>query len=195
MAVDAVAPGPPLNVSAVAGNGRATISFSPPSSNGGAPILSYAATASPGGAHASGPGSPITVTGLTNGLSYTFTVTVTATNSVGTGPPSAPSNAVTPAAPGGPVILSFSPTSGSLKTLVIIVGLHFIGVTRVTFNGVQAVFKLAPNGRIFALVPARATTGPISVTTNRGTTTSIGTFTVIHTNSIGPTRMGGPTGG
>jgi plastocyanin len=39
--------------------------------------------------------------GLTNGTTYTFTVT--ATNSIGTGPPSAPSNAVTPALlPGAP---------------------------------------------------------------------------------------------
>jgi len=43
---------------------------------------------------ASGPASPITVPGLTNGTVYTFTVR--ATNSYGTGPASAPSAGVKP---------------------------------------------------------------------------------------------------
>ena len=47
-----------------------------------------------GGQTGTGTASPITVTGLTNGDSYTFTVK--ATNAIGTGPASAPSNAVTP---------------------------------------------------------------------------------------------------
>jgi len=53
-----------------------------------------------GGQSANGSSSPITVGGLTNGHSYTFTVT--ATNANGTGPASAPSNAVVPtsSAPG-----------------------------------------------------------------------------------------------
>jgi Fibronectin type III domain len=42
------------------------------------------------------PATSTTITALTNGTSYTFKVT--ATNAIGTGPPSAASNAVTPSA-------------------------------------------------------------------------------------------------
>ncbi len=88
------APDPPTGVSAVAGNANATISFTPPVDDGGSAITSYTVTSSPGGITASGSGSPITVTGLANGTSYTFTVT--ATNAIGVSLPSVASNAVTP---------------------------------------------------------------------------------------------------
>ena len=98
------APGAPTGVTATAGNGQATISFNAPSSNGGTPITLYKVTSSPGGRIASGPAGPLTVTGLTNGQSYTFTVV--ATNAIGDGPASSPSNAVTPSfvalSPGAP---------------------------------------------------------------------------------------------
>ena len=74
------------------GDGQATVSFSAPATNGGAAISSYTVTASPGGRTATGSASPLTVTGLTNGTSYTFTVT--ATNALGTGPASAASNSM-----------------------------------------------------------------------------------------------------
>jgi len=89
-------PGAPLNVSAVAGDRSAVVSFNPPVDNGGSSIVSYIVTSNPGGVVTSGSSSPITVTGLTNGVSYTFTVK--AVNSAGTGTDSAPSAAVTPKA-------------------------------------------------------------------------------------------------
>ncbi|MCP1310834.1 fibronectin type III domain-containing protein [Paenibacillus tyrfis] len=90
----ATVPGAPTNVKAVAGNGEATVTFTPPASHGGSPIESYTVIASPGGRTATGTGSPITVTGLTNGVTYTFTVI--ATNSIGSGAAADVSNAVRP---------------------------------------------------------------------------------------------------
>ncbi|HAM01569.1 MAG TPA: hypothetical protein DCQ30_04990 [Acidimicrobiaceae bacterium] len=98
--VPSTVPGAPSGVSAQAGNAQATVSFTAPN-NGGSTITSYAVTAddttgSNGGQVAYGASSPVTVSGLTNGDSYTFTVT--ATNADGTGPSSSPSNTVTPTA-------------------------------------------------------------------------------------------------
>jgi len=88
-------PGAPGTPTGVAGDRRVTLSWTAPASNGGSPITGYTATASPGGATCSTAGSlSCTVTGLLNGTAYTFTVR--ATNSIGTGPASAPSAPVTP---------------------------------------------------------------------------------------------------
>ncbi len=65
--------------------------------NGGKAITTYTATSSPGGLTGTSASSPITVSGLTAGTAYTFTVT--ATNANGTSAASAASNSVTPATP------------------------------------------------------------------------------------------------
>ena len=90
-----VVAGAPVMGQAMAGTAQATVSFSPPLPDGcSGAIVGYTVTATPGGITASGDSSPITVTGLTNGTAYTFTVT--AVNAVGSGPASAASNSVTP---------------------------------------------------------------------------------------------------
>ena len=88
-------PGAPTSVTAVGGDTQANISFTAPAITGGVVITGYTVTCVQNGFTATGSASPLTVTGLTNGDSYTFTVT--ATNSVGTGPASAASNSVIPA--------------------------------------------------------------------------------------------------
>lgn len=89
-------PGAPTGASATADDGTATVSFVPPASDSGSPVTSYVVTSNPGGITATGASSPVTVSGLTNGVTYTFTVA--AINAIGRGPESLPSNAATPAA-------------------------------------------------------------------------------------------------
>ena len=97
------APGAPTGVTATASNGSATVSWTAPSSNGSA-ITSYTVTPYIGSTAqpavvvtGNPPATSTTIAGLTNGTtSYTFTVA--ATNAIGTGYPSTPSNPVSPGA-------------------------------------------------------------------------------------------------
>ena len=90
----APAPNAPTNVVANAGNRQVSLNFNPPSSNGGSAITSYIATSNPGGLTGTsvGAATAITVTGLTNGTAYTFTVA--ASNAIGTSLTTGTSNSV-----------------------------------------------------------------------------------------------------
>jgi hypothetical protein len=90
-------PGAPTIGTATAGDTSASVTFTAPANTGSAAITSYTVTSNPGGLTGTGASSPVTVSGLTNGTAYTFTVT--ATNAAGTGPASAASNSVTPSVP------------------------------------------------------------------------------------------------
>ena len=72
----------------------ATVSWTAPGTDGVAPISGYTVKSSGGQTCTTAGTVTCTVTGLTTGTAYTFTVT--ATNSVGTGPSSVASNSVTP---------------------------------------------------------------------------------------------------
>lgn len=87
---------PPTSVSASAGNAQATVTFTLPVYDG-KETATYVATSSPSGITASGASSPLVVTGLSNGTSYTFTVSTI--SGYGVSATSAASAAVTPTAP------------------------------------------------------------------------------------------------
>jgi hypothetical protein len=88
-------PNPPTIGTAIKQPGGASVAFTAPSPQGGTgSITSYRAVSTPGNFTGTGASSPILVSGLTNGQSYTFQVT--AINLYGESLPSAASNAVIP---------------------------------------------------------------------------------------------------
>ena len=76
----------------------ASVAFTSSSHGGKGGTVTYVATSSPGGITGSSTTSPITVSGLTNGTAYTFTVVATTSYGVSSDSSSA-SNSVTPALP------------------------------------------------------------------------------------------------
>jgi hypothetical protein len=154
-------PGAPITVTATAGDGHATVSWTTPSANG-SPIMGYTVSWSGGSQPCAG--SPCTVTGLSNGTSYTFTVT--ATNSVGTGPNSPASNAVTPVigtctnTSPLPTITSVSNNEGPLAggTTVTITGSSFCNVpSSVLFGSTHAAHvTFVSDTTLVAVSPAHA---------------------------------------
>ena len=115
-------PAAPIITGGIPGDCSIGLTFTAPDDNGSS-ILYYTATASPGSITATGSGTTVTISGLTNGTAYTFTVT--ATNAIGTGPESLPSDpylpGTVPGAPGniqaaagnGQATISFDPPSSS----------------------------------------------------------------------------------
>ena len=108
-------PGAPTSVVATPQDQQANVSWSAPASNGGSAITGYTVTSSPGSKTATTTGAlSATVSGLTNGTTYTFTVT--ATNAVGMGSPSAASNAVIPVGSTGGWIYGLNTTYKPVAT-------------------------------------------------------------------------------
>jgi hypothetical protein len=154
------------------------VSFSAPPDNS-APITGYTVTASDtlnpanGGETQTGMSSPITVSGLTNGDTYTFTVT--ATNALGSGPQSTASNAVIPMTlPGAPTEVAAISVTG--------------GVTVIwdapSFNGGAAItgYRVSASG---GGEQSCSTSGAVGCTVTGLAAGDSYTFTVTATNAVG----------
>ncbi len=178
-AAPALAPGAPTGVAATAGDASATVTWTAPANDGGSAITGYTVTSSPGGLTATTTGATsATVSGLTNGTSYSFTVA--ARNAVGPGPASTPSNAVTPAAPasapGAPI--SGAATAGDASATV-------------TWSAPASDGGSPITGYTVTSTPAGGTTGPLgpgarSATVGGLTNGTSYTFTVMAANAVGP---------
>src|SRR6185295_411855 len=160
------------------------VSWTAPSSNGGATITGYTATSSPGSLTCTTTGgTSCTVTGLTNGTGYTFTVT--ATNSIGTGPASSPSASVTPVAPPGvpgpPTAVSGAPGNAQVAVSWSAPGSN--GGSTITGYTVTS----NPDGKTCT------TTGALNCTVTALTNGSSYTFTVTATNSSGTGAASNPS--
>jgi uncharacterized repeat protein (TIGR01451 family) len=84
-----------------------------------------------------------------------------------------------PVAPGS---ISFSPASGMAGTGVTVTGANLDSTTNVTLNGTSASYTITATNQLTAIVPASATSGPITVKTLGGTATSSSSFTVTEAN-------------
>jgi Bacterial Ig-like domain (group 3)/Fibronectin type III domain len=115
------APGAPTGVHGAARDSAVDLSWTAPVSDGGSAITGYRITPYIGTTAqkpilTASAATSQTVGGLTNGTAYTFTVA--AITSVGTGPDSSPSSAVTPApatAPGAPTGVQGTPQDGAVN--------------------------------------------------------------------------------
>jgi hypothetical protein len=77
----------------------------------------------------------------------------------------------------GPTLGSFAPLTGPPGTTVVLTGTNLTGTSAVSFGGTPAAsFAVVSPTQVTAVVPAGATTGPISVTTPNGTTSTATAF-------------------
>ena len=121
-------PGAPTIGTATAGNSNcASVTFTAPACTGypSGGITGYRVTSTPGCFTNTGASSPIVVSGLTNGTSYTFKAA--ATNTIGYGPCSAASNSITASSGGSqsyttPGTYSWIAPSGVTSVSVVAIG-------------------------------------------------------------------------
>jgi hypothetical protein len=134
-------PDAPTIGTATAGMGSASITFTPATAGGTATL--YSAISNPGSITGTSDTSPITISGLTPGTSYTFTVR--GSNSTGTGPYSSASNSISP----DPIIEGAYDSLASVTLSATTAGITFSGIpTGYKHLQVRAIARSAQAGTL-----------------------------------------------
>lgn len=151
-------PSAPQNLEATVGDGSVTIAFTGPASNGGAAITNYKYSLDGGSTFtAFSPAqssSPVTITGLTNGQSYT--IRLKAVNVAGEGLTSAQVTATPIAVPSAPTSLVATASDGSAS----------IAFTPSTSDGGSPItnYKISTDGgATFTAISPAQTTSPVII--------------------------------
>jgi hypothetical protein len=196
-------PDAPTIGTATAANAQASVAFTAPSDTGGQTITGYTAKSNPSNITGTGTSSPITVTGLTNGTAYTFTVT--ATNVSGTSPSSSASNSITPflqVAPVAPIMNSATKVTNNRAT-VNITAPSYTGASAITSytitsspDNITATSSTAGNVTINGLKPLTTYTFTATATNSQATSVASSVSNSITTSlALGDTFQGGTYGG
>ena len=130
------------------------------------------------------PGTPSTTVAPGTQPAGGTTSTTSATGTATTTTTAKPTGSAVPHAHGhgggkGPRISRVTPRGAPVGSKVQILGRKLNGASQVTFNGVPAFMKRDAAGRIVVVVPAGASSGPLTVTTPSGTVTSSRSFVVL----------------
>ncbi|MEN9956545.1 MAG: hypothetical protein RIR46_153, partial [Actinomycetota bacterium] len=155
-------------------SGSITVSWSEPILDGGTPVVTYVVTAQPGGKTCATNQLECTVSGLTNGTEYTFTVK--ARNKIGLGAASEPSDPIAPwAAPNAPTAIKAAADEGAAIV-------SWTAPTNTDFDTTSYVATSEPGGFSCEV------TGDISCTVS-DLENGVGyTFTVVATNYSGSSK-------
>lgn len=92
-----------------------------------------------------------------------------------------------------PRVDSFTPLLGPVGTTVTVSGQSFSGATAVRFNGVSAGFSSVTSTQLVTVVPAGATTGPLTIVTPDGTGAGAVNFVVTANPNLAVLMTNSPT--
>ena len=176
-------PSTPTSVTATAGNESAQVSWTASANS-----ATYVVTSDPGGFTCTTASTTCSVTGLTNGTAYTFTVI--GRNATGDSSASSASTSVTPIA-SVPSVTSVLPATGSTAggTTVTITGLRLTGATSVTFGGNAGTSLTVVSDTSITVITPAGTAGAVTIVVTTSSGVDIDALTFTYAAPVAPQRI------